>query len=111
MGMINLDMIGRAKGRVLVGGPERVPWAELIVRDLQQFTPLQLRDFREGYGDGASDDAPFVRAGVPAVTFFTGFHDDYHRPTDDWERIDVNGATEIAKVALALVERISSTRR
>ena len=41
---------------------------------------------REGPGAGRSDDSSFLDRRVPAINFFTGFHGDYHRPTDDWER-------------------------
>ena len=45
---------------------------------------------------------------MPAIGFFSGFHADYHRPSDDWEKIDVAGATEVTRIALSLVERIAS---
>jgi hypothetical protein len=106
--MINLDMIGRARGRVMIGGAVRTPALQPVVRDLQNITSLKLSDFREGYGDGASDDAPFVKAGIPALVFFTGFHDDYHRPTDDWPLIDTAGAAEVAKLALTVAERLTA---
>lgn len=111
LAMINLDMIGRARGRVMIGGAVRTPTLQPLLRDLQNVTTLKLTDFREGYGDGASDDAPFVKAGIPALVFFTGFHDDYHRPSDDWQRIDVAGAAEIAKLALAAAERLTGASR
>jgi hypothetical protein len=44
---------------------------------------------------------------VPAINFFTGFHNDYHRPTDDWDRIDANGAARVAALALELAARIA----
>ena len=42
-----------------------------------------------------------------SLMFFTGFHDDYHRPTDDWERIDARGATEIGRIALEAVAELA----
>jgi S1-C subfamily serine protease len=44
---------------------------------------------------------------VPALAFFSGFHGDYHRPSDDWQKIDVKGAVEVTRIALALAERLS----
>lgn len=102
--MINLDMIGRANGRVMIGRGEQL---KALLGELQSVTSLKLDDFREGYGDGASDDTPFRKAGVTAVAFFTGFHDDYHRPTDDWQQIDVAGAAEVAKLALTVAEKLA----
>jgi hypothetical protein len=105
--MVNLDMVGRARGRVMVGafGP-RIPLA--VPDRLRPWTSLLVEDFaRGGYDADASDVDPFVRAGVPGIAFFTGFHADYHRPTDDWAAIDAEGGAVIAGLALKLVEELS----
>lgn len=102
--MVNLDMVGRARGRVLIGvfGPQ-VPGTPLPSR-LRQWTHLAVQDFeRGGYGPDESDVGPFARRGVPAIAFFTGFHADYHRPSDDWAAIDAEGGAAIADLALRLV--------
>jgi hypothetical protein len=44
---------------------------------------------------------------VPAVNFFTGFHADYHRPTDDWDKIDKEGTARVAALALEFAARIA----
>ena len=49
---------------------------------------------------GRSDDSSFLDERVPAVNFFTGFHADYHRPTDDWDKIDKEGTARVAALAL-----------
>ena len=100
--MINLDMVGRARGRVMIGGTGAEAEFKKVLADLRPFTKLRLEDFRDGYGRGASDNDAFERQQVPTLLFFTGFHEDYHRPTDDWERIDAQGAAEIARLALAV---------
>jgi Zn-dependent M28 family amino/carboxypeptidase len=106
--MINLDMIGRAHGRVMVGGTDKNPLLRLLVEELRPDAGLRLDGFREGYEEGASDDASFLRERVPVLALFTGFHDDYHRPSDDSDRIDADGAASIATIALAIVERLAS---
>jgi S1-C subfamily serine protease len=49
---------------------------------------------------------------VPVLHFFTDLHEDYHRPTDDWEKINAVGAAEVAEfvsgVTLALANRPDS---
>jgi S1-C subfamily serine protease len=55
----------------------------------------------------SSDDATFTARQVPTLAFFSGFHRDYHRPSDDWDRIDAQGAIEVARIALALTERLA----
>jgi Zn-dependent M28 family amino/carboxypeptidase len=105
--MINLDMIGRARGRVMLRGGDGVPFRSPI-RALQPLVGLKVSDFRDGYDAEGSDDASFARERVPTLAFFTGFHDDYHRPGDDWERIDARGAAEIAQFALAIAARVAT---
>jgi hypothetical protein len=105
--MINLDMVGRARGRVLVGAFGRLPGPPLLPR-LQSWTRLAVQDFaRGGYSEEESDVGPFAKRGVPAVAFFTGFHSDYHRPTDDWPAVDADGGAAVAELALKLVEELA----
>lgn len=102
--MINLDMVGRARGRVMVGMFGARPWMTLLPGEMRGWTRLAIDDFaRGGYQAGSSDDASFTGQGVPAIAFFTGFHSDYHRPTDDVQRIDAEGGAKIAALALRLV--------
>ena len=104
--MINLDMIGRARGRVMMRGAERAPFRTAI-RTLRPAVALKLTDFRDGYAADGSDDGSFASERVPTLAFFTGFHDDYHRPGDDWDRIDARGAAEIAQFALAIAAHVA----
>ena len=50
----------------------------------------------------------FIARGSPAINFFTGFHSDYHRPTDDWNRIDARGTARVATLALEFAARIAA---
>jgi len=106
--MINLDMVGRARGRVMVGvfGPLAGP---PLVPRLRPWTRLHVQDFTHGSGYSLeeSDVGPFARHGVPAIAFFTGFHADYHRPSDDWPAIDAEGGTAVAALALRLLEELA----
>ncbi|MGH9261994.1 MAG: PDZ domain-containing protein, partial [Acidimicrobiales bacterium] len=62
-----------------------------------------------GDGWGPSDHSSFYAAKRPVLHFFTDVHDDYHRSTDDWQRINANGVSAIARyvaeVARALANR------
>jgi membrane-associated protease RseP (regulator of RpoE activity) len=59
---------------------------------------------------GGSDHQPFIAAGIPAVHFFTGVHEDYHKPTDDVAKLSFPNTFEVAKMVfdaaahLALME-------
>jgi Zn-dependent M28 family amino/carboxypeptidase len=105
MAMVNLDMVGRANGRVMIGGPlAQSP----RLTALKASSTLRFDDFHQGYGDDSSDNDPFEHERVPTLLFFTGFHDDYHRPSDDWDRIDARGAAEIGRLALEVVASLAN---
>ena len=86
----------------------RRPSLDADVKAAGEGRKVALKSFREGAGVGSSDDTSFLLRKVPAISFFSGFHADYHRPSDDWDKIDVAGATEVTRIALSLVERIAS---
>jgi hypothetical protein len=105
--MINLDMIGRARGRVEVGGLSG--GAAALGADVEAAARAAGLDARPGGpGAGRSDDSNFIDRRVPALHFFTGFHDDYHRPSDDWDRIDAAGTARVATLALELAARLAA---
>lgn len=104
--MLNLDMMGRSRGSVDVSGLDASP---SLLADFntaaKSVTGLEVR--YEGPGAGRSDDSSFIERGIPAINFFTGFHRDYHRPTDDWPLIDAPGTARVATVALEFAARIA----
>lgn len=106
--MINLDMVGRARGRVMVGIFGSRPWLTRLPREMRGWTRLAIDDFARGYQAGASDDASFTGRGVPAIAFFTGFHSDYHRAGDDVHKIDAEGGAQVAALALRLVTMLAA---
>lgn len=105
--MIDLDMVGRAHGRVETSGISTAP---SLQRDLDAAAKVigGIRLGSNGPGSGRSDDSSFIERRVPAVIFFTGFHDDYHRPGDDWDKIDAPGTARIAALALEFAARIAA---
>ena len=104
--MLNLDMVGRARGNVDVSGLEFAPsMEEDLTGAAQGLRGLSIK--REGPGAGRSDDSNFQSRRIPAINFFTGFHGDYHRPSDDWERIDARGTSQVATLALELAARLA----
>jgi hypothetical protein len=102
--MINFDMIGRfnADKFTIYGVSSGKELADLIRRAAE---PLGIKYRAAGGSGGAiggSDHAAFYEHEVPVLFPFTGVHKQYHRPEDDWELIDAEGATRI----LALFRRI-----
>jgi len=104
--MLNLDMVGRSRGSVDVSGLETAPSLETDLATARKaVSDIDVR--RSGPGAGRSDDSSFINRRVPAINFFTGFHSDYHRPTDDWEKIDAEGTRRVAALALELAAQIA----
>ncbi len=109
--MINMDMIGRMKDSALVvqGVGTAPQWQPLIER-LHQ--PPQFKLSLKKEGPGPSDHSSFYQKNIPVLFFFTNQHEDYHRVTDDAEK--VNAADEarvlrfIAQVALEIANQDSA---
>ena len=106
--MVNLDMVGRASGKIMVDGLSNSPSIEEDLQAAESVSSLKLRALRGGPGAGASDDATFLLRKVPAINFFSGFHSDYHRPSDTSDKIDGPGGAAVADLALALVRQLAN---
>ena len=102
-----MPVVGRAKGQVDISGLEASPSLEQDLREAGRAVKgLEIK--REGPGEGRSDDSSFIDRRIPAINFFTGFHSDYHRPTDDWELVDVPGTSQVATLALELAAQLAA---
>jgi hypothetical protein len=100
--MINMDMVGRMVGRTLVvGGTGTSPALSQMVKGASDGLGLTILD--DPPGSAPSDNSSFYEAGVPALFLFTGLHDDYHRATDDTEKLDLDGARDTGRLALRLL--------
>jgi hypothetical protein len=104
--MINLDMIGRGQEReVLIGGAGTSP-------ELRQAADEEARAdfltpvFSEG-GYGPSDHTPFYARDIPVLFFSSAPHEDYHRPTDDWEKLNLNYLEATARLVHRVALRLA----
>lgn len=105
--MVNLDMVGRPKkGPALtVGGYGTAKeWAELIPRVNRKH---RLKITTNAGGHGASDHSSFYSAGIPVLFFFTGAHEDYHKPSDDAEKLHYPGFAKVVQFAADTVRAIA----
>jgi Tol biopolymer transport system component/Zn-dependent M28 family amino/carboxypeptidase len=104
--MLNMDMVGRLRdNRVAVlGGESAEEWKDLV-------PPLCARELLgctlSGDGYGPSDHTPFYAAGVPVLHFFTGAHEDYHKPSDDADKINAAGGARVAALVADVAEAIA----
>jgi hypothetical protein len=94
--MINMDMVGRLSDSthgLTIGGYGTSPtWGQIIKKE-NSFFKLNL----DSSGSGPSDHTSFYKKDIPVLFFFTGSHKDYHKPSDDADKINYNGELQIIK--------------
>lgn len=100
--MLNLDMVGRLRNDQLTvyGTGTSTAWPPLL-RKLAENHPLKILAREGGYGP--SDHASFYEHGVPVLHFFTGFHANYHRPSDDPDTLNYVGLRTLSEAVTDLV--------
>jgi hypothetical protein len=104
--MINFDMVGRLReGRVTVFGAETAEEFPAMLDSLAKVTGLEVVGSGDGFG--RSDQSSFFAANLPVLHFFTGVHEDYHRPTDDVEKINFEGLARIAELGALTVRALA----
>lgn len=103
--MFNLDMVGRLPEdtrRLNVQGIGTSPvWKELVQaqNDTEAFDLALIDD-----GHGSSDHSSFYAKDIPVLFFFTGLHTDYHRPSDDADRVNFEGQETVVRYVAELVD-------
>jgi hypothetical protein len=106
IGMINMDMIGRMKDSVLVvEGIGTSPGFDSLVRKENTDPSIVLKLKQDGYGP--SDHASFYSKDMPVLFFFTNLHDDYHRPSDTWEKINYADEKKVVSLAARIAETLA----
>jgi hypothetical protein len=95
--MLNLDTVGRLGDRplTLFGTGTADEWVH-IFRGAGYLTGVPVKTVADDFG--SSDQTAFIEAGIPAVQFFSGSHEDFHRPGDTPEKLDLDGLTRVARV-------------
>lgn len=92
--MVNFDMIGRLQDdRLEVTGVGTAKALEEMVDRLGAKYKLHLTKVQTGFGP--SDHQSFTLRGVPALEFFTGFHEQYHMPSDRVETLNLPGMVKV----------------
>jgi len=105
--MVNLDMIGRLKNRILYafGVKTGKEFADLL-GEVNQNPGLTLKLGGDGYGP--SDHTSFYARRVPVLFFFTGPHTDYHRPSDTADKLNSEGLAEVSRFVYRVVEYLAN---
>lgn len=97
--MVNCDMVGRLNGNkeLTMIGVGTTPGLDVLVDSLGKdagFTIKKVSGMTDGFG--GSDHQSFYAKDIPVLFAFTGVHPDYHRPSDDTDRINFTGMGRIA---------------
>lgn len=101
--MINLDMVGRydAAKKLSIGGYGTSPiWSQIVNTNTDKTLEIKLDSTAGSVGDHLS----FYRKEVPVLFFHTGNHSDFHKATDDADKINYDGELRIAKYINRLIE-------
>jgi len=100
--MLNMDMIGRYQpenGLAIIGYGTSSAFPKIFEGISSSITFNKSKD-----GNGGSDQTSFYRKNIPVLFFHTGGHDDYHKPTDDADKIDYKALEAILKLEIDVID-------
>ncbi len=108
--MINMDMVGRLNDSThgfTIGGYGTSPaWGQTL-----SATDGYFKINFDSSGTGPSDHTSFYRKDIPVLFFFTGAHSDYHKPSDDADKINYTGELLLIKYIYQLIENVNEKGR
>lgn len=109
--MINMDMVGRldrSTKNIFVSGTGTSPvWQPL----LEQLAGSDLVLKMDSSGTGPSDHTSFYLKDIPVLHFFTGSHSDYHKPSDDWEKVNAGGEAKVLELIIRLISEVDQDKK
>jgi hypothetical protein len=106
--MINLDMVGRLReNRLTVFGARSGEKFSDIISEAARELGLEIN---QSDSVGRSDHMSFYNKQIPVLHFFTGNHADYHRPSDTWEKLNIEGMGKISDLVLLTTLRIANAK-
>lgn len=104
--MLNMDMIGRMRqDNLAVFGIGTSPQWKTIVEELNKTRGFVLKLNEDGFGP--SDHSSFYAKDIPVLHFFTGVHDDYHKPTDTADRINIISEQAVVSYIYDIAARVN----
>ena len=105
--MLNFDMIGRLRGdSLVVYGVATAREMPALLDSANVALGMTVRGVGDGFGP--SDHSSFFAKNIPVLHFFTNLHDDYHRASDDVERINAAGTARVVALAEQVIRRIDA---
>ncbi len=105
--MLNLDMVGRLRNdELIINGTGTAAEFDSAVRRLGRHYGFRISTSPSGYGP--SDHTSFYSHGVPVLHFFTGLHEDYHRPSDDFDKLNYAGMLRVTDMVYDLAVELAT---
>jgi hypothetical protein len=106
--MINMDMVGRLKDSTLaVYGTGTSPiWTQTINSLNSDFKLVEKES-----GVGPSDHTSFYLNDIPVLHFFTGQHENYHKPSDDAELLNYDGMYQISEYIYTIISDLDDNEK
>lgn len=106
--MINLDMVGRMKdGKMAINGTGTSAAWGAILDNVANDPKIK----RSESGMGPSDHTSFYLKDIPVLHFFTGQHEDYHKPSDDIEKLNYDGIVRIINIITRLIDELDGEEK
>ncbi len=106
--MLNLDMVGRLGGdKLIVYGTGTASGFDRLVDTLGKEYGFDISKKPEGFGP--SDHSSFYAKKIPVLHFFTGTNADYHRPSDDFDKLNIPGIRRVAQMTAAIAIALSES--
>lgn len=105
--MLNMDMIGRLNEQksLVVGGVGTAPDFVPVFNSLKGDFKMKL----DSAGIGPSDHTSFYLKNIPVLFFFTGQHKDYHKPSDDADKVNYAGMIEVLNLGIKAITELDKT--
>jgi hypothetical protein len=102
--MLNMDMVGRLKqdSTLAVYGVGTSPLLKQVVNS----SNAEFKIIEKESGTGPSDHTSFYNSDIPVLHFFTGQHEDYHRPSDDSDKLNYEGMNAISNYIFEIIKEL-----
>lgn len=104
--MINMDMVGRlnAERKLIINGAGTSPaWQPVLEK--MNVDSIIVKTSESGVGP--SDHTSFYLKDIPSLHFFTGTHTEYHKPSDDKEKLNYAGMVSVMNCILHTIQSVN----
>jgi hypothetical protein len=107
--MLNMDMVGRLnqENALAVYGIGTSP----ILKQVINASNITFKIIENESGVGPSDHTSFYNNDIPVLHFFTGQHEDYHKPSDDSEKLNYDGMALISEYIFSIISELDNNQK